>query len=65
MPAKYYYSEANKHFICYEGDVEITNDDEMEAFMASSFYFGLGETKESAQEILEMNKLELKKITWH
>jgi len=65
MSTKYYYSEVNQHFICYEGDVEITNDDEMEAFMASSFYFGLGETKKSALEVLVMNKSELNKITWH
>ena len=59
---KYYYSKQHEFFVCYHSENEITNDVEMEVFMASSLEFGIGHTKESALEDLNFNLAGTKNI---
>lgn len=59
---KYYYSECKEIFICYSSTEEISNENEMLTFMASSLEFGIGHTKENALEDLNFNLAEIKKI---
>lgn len=59
---KYFYSKLHELFVCYQSENEITNDCEMEAFMASSLEFGIGHTKENALEDLNFNLAGIKNI---
>ncbi|KTG19630.1 hypothetical protein AUR67_14295 [Pseudoalteromonas sp. XI10] len=62
---KYYYSKLHEFFVCYQSENEITNDIEMEAFMASSLEFGIGLSKESAFEDLNFNLAGIGTIKLH
>lgn len=62
---KSFFSSRHDFFICYESDFEITNDIEMEAFMASSLEFGIGLSKESALEDLNFNLAGIGTIKLH
>lgn len=59
---KYYYSKHHDFFVCYQSENEITNDSEMESFMASSLEFGIGLSKEGALEDLNFNLDGIEKI---
>ena len=62
---KYYYSKHHDFFVCYQSESEITNDSEMEAFMASSLEFGIGLSKEGALEDLNFNLAGIGNIKLH
>lgn len=62
---KYYYSKQQEFFVCYQSENEITNDSEMEAFMASSLEFGIGLSKEGALEDLNFNLAGIGTIKLH
>jgi len=62
---KYYYSEPHDFIVCYQSENEITNDSEMEAFMASSLEFGIGLSKEGALEDLNFNLAGIGNIKLH
>ena len=62
---KYYYSKQHEFFVCYQSENEITNDSEMESFMASSLEFGIGLSKEGALEDLNFNLAGIGNIKLH
>ncbi len=62
---RYYYSKVNDFYACYQFESEITNDSEMEAFMASSLEFGIGLSKEGALEDLNFNLAGIGTIKLH
>ncbi len=61
----FYFYRSEEFFVCYQSESEITNDIEMEAFMASSLEFGIGLSKESALEDLNFNLAGIGSIKLH
>lgn len=58
----FYFCQSKGFFVCYHSENEITNDNEMKVFMASSLEFGIGHTKESALDDLNFNLAGTKNI---
>ena len=58
----FYFYRSEEFFVCYQSENEITNDSEMEAFMASSLEFGIGLSKKGALEDLNFNLDGIEKI---